>query len=146
MIYCRVGDLAKINKAFEKVVEFLKSPKEVGTYEIDGDKIYARVMKNVTKKVENSKVETHIKYIDVQFLYEGHEKVGFGFVDETSPKEVNEEKDTILYDRCKDENFVELKEDFVVVLFPEDAHRPGICINEPTQGLKAVIKISTDLL
>ena len=49
---------------------------EPGVYEIKGKDIYAQVFDTETKPAEKQRPEVHEKYIDVQFLASGKEKLG----------------------------------------------------------------------
>ena len=48
-----------------------------GEYEVEGRAIFARVNTYETEAREEKKPESHIKYIDVQFLVAGKESIGF---------------------------------------------------------------------
>ena len=49
-----------------------------GKYEILGDEIYVNVQDYHTKPLSEGKWEAHRKYIDIQFMIEGEEKIGVG--------------------------------------------------------------------
>ena len=67
--------------AIEKVLDYLKAhdftKMEPGRYEIQGDDIFAQVFDAETKPVEEQRPEVHEKFVDVQFLASGQEKLGF---------------------------------------------------------------------
>ena len=50
---------------------------KTGVYEIEGKLLYAQVFDAMTEPVSDRKPEVHEKYLDVQFLVTGREKVRF---------------------------------------------------------------------
>lgn len=113
---------------------------EIGRHPIEGDDIFALVSEYETKDENNSKWETHRKYADIQILLSGEEKMGVN-----SPKDM---KVNTPYNPEKDIEFLDGKGDYVIlrpgnfaVLFPSDAHLPGIANGEKTKVRKVVIKV-----
>ena len=52
-----------------------------------------------------------------------------------------------LYDDVKNEFFIHATEGCYAVFFPNDAHRPGVCVDgKPLDYRKVVVKVSVDLL
>ena len=47
-----------------------------GKYPIDGDNVYASITEDSTKDYDKSKWESHRKYIDLQYVISGEEKIG----------------------------------------------------------------------
>jgi YhcH/YjgK/YiaL family protein len=100
-----------------------------------------------TEEVGARRPESHGKHIDIQFLIEGREKIGF--IRKTDAIKVLsnelEEKDNCFYVNEMDgEIFLDLKPGEFVVLFPEDIHRPQCICGEETAIRKCVIKIRVD--
>ena len=131
-----------LHPSFEKMAEFLQQTDlatlDVGRYEIDGDNLFVNINTYETKP--NKRVEFHKKYVDVQIVLSGQEQIGWiptNLVSITTP-----------YDEIKDIAFgmaetdkLTAKNDRFFIFFPEDAHQPGLAINEPSQVKKAVFKI-----
>ena len=69
------------NKRLIRAFKFLReeNPAEMaaGKYEIDGSNIYALVQSYETKPEEKGVWEAHRKYIDIQYLVSGTERVGY---------------------------------------------------------------------
>lgn len=137
--------------AIQKAIEYLKSndfaAMEPGLYEIQGREIYAQVMDAVTRPVEEGKPESHEKYVDVQFLVSGRERLGFA--PDTGNSEVEErfeERDLILYKSVENESFVEAAPGCYSIFFPADIHRPTLISGEAMTVRKVVVKVSTALL
>ena len=89
----------------------------------------------------------HEKFIDVQFLASGKERLGF--TPDTGNYEVAEridERDLIFYKEVKDEGFIEARPGTFSIFFPEDVHRPACISGESMVVRKVVVKVSLALL
>ena len=133
-----------LNKGFVKAFEFLSrsdlNELQVGKYEIDGDRIYAMVSKEPGRKKEDALLETHEKYLDIQFVLAGTDTMGW--------KTKSLCKEPIQgYDQNSDIEFFADKPDAwlatgsgaFAIFFPEDAHMPLI---SPEQIHKVVVKVA----
>jgi YhcH/YjgK/YiaL family protein len=113
---------------------------EIGRHSILEGDIFALVSEYETKDPDDSKWETHQKYADIQILISGEEKIGVA-----SPKGMkinlpyNLEKDIAFYDGKGD--YVILRPGNFAVLFPSDAHLPGVSVYKHTKVKKVVIKV-----
>jgi len=127
--------------AFKFIEEFNKSELPVGRYEIDGNNVYALVQSYETKPVTEKKWETHKEYIDLQYVVRGKENIGWINKNGLTPcTSYSVEKDCTLYEELEGTS-VKLGNSDFMILFPEDAHKPG-CIWEEKQIItKIVIKI-----
>jgi biofilm protein TabA len=133
-----------LNKNFEKsfafIKEYLKAPKENGTYEIDGQSVYALVMDVQLKDM--GRMETHKKYIDIQYIVKGSEivrlinKQYLEVEEDCTPK-----RDVIFYKPNKGSSEVKFFENNFMIFFPEDGHEPGILLEESTNTKKIVVKV-----
>lgn len=89
------------------------------------------------------KLEAHKKYIDIQFLINGEEKVYTTDLDalETSIPYDNE-KDVMFFETPnKNLNVSYLTKGKFMVLYPDDAHSPCTLIDKPKKVKKAIVKI-----
>lgn len=132
------------NKRIKAAIDFLKetdfSKIEDGKYEIDGENIYYIKTKYLTKQTDEAQLEAHKKYIDVQFVLKGKEKIGYvPFTSQKVFKEYDSENDYMLFDEECD--FLIFKEGMFAILFPEDLHKPGIIVNGAEEVKKVVIKV-----
>jgi len=144
-------DAAKYPKAIQTAIAYLKNndflKMDTGIYKIDGDKIYAQVFDATTGSLDEKRPEVHEKFIDVQFLANGEEKIGF--LPDTGKFEIDEridERDLIFYKKVENESFIYATPGCYSVFFPNDIHRPAVMVNQPLTIRKVVIKISVDLL
>ncbi|TCJ14234.1 DUF386 family protein [Flaviaesturariibacter flavus] len=128
---------------WDKAIEFLRSTKlselAPGKYPIAGDSVFASVTLGPDKAFEATKWEAHRKYIDLQYIISGKEKMG------VAP--LSEAKETMAYNETKDVANYEAEGAFHVadptqffLFFPQDVHRPNIKVEEGDVR-KIVIKI-----
>jgi len=138
-----------INEKFKKAFDYLKSVDftntEPGKYEIEGEDIYAIVQQYDTKPLTSAKWEAHKKYIDIQYIVSGKEKMGYSHKSKMIiTQEYNEEKDALY---LKGEgNFLTAETGYFAIFFPSDVHMPGIALNLSTPVKKVVVKVKTDLV
>lgn len=138
-------------QAIQTALDYLKShdftAMEPGVYEIQGKEIYAQVFDAVTVEADTKKAESHEKFLDVQFLVSGRERLGF--TKNTGNYKVAEhikERDLIFYESIEDEGWIESRPGCFCVFFPSDIHRPECISGESAKLRKVVVKVSTDLL
>jgi len=155
MIYdsiSRAASYFKGNATWEKVFAFVGSlPADVktGRTEIDGSDVYANVSTYEPVSDADGVFEAHKKYIDIQIILEGCEKIYScsteGLVAKT---EYNTEKDFLLYE-TPDSPAAELpmKPGYFAMFYPHDAHKPCIrCCGACATIKKVVVKINASLL
>ena len=127
--------------AFFQAHDLLTTPE--GRYELGGG-AYVSVQQYTT--CVNERFEAHKRFIDVQLLASGTERIFVapltaGIVEEP----YSEEKDICIY-RCVNQiSAVDLEAGQLAVLFPEDLHAPSNSISEPTAVRKLVFKIPTSM-
>lgn len=133
-----------LGERFQKAFEYLSSVDftelKPGRYEIDGDNIYALVQKYMTKDPDDGNWEAHQNYIDLQYVFSGSETFGVvnsDYLDEVS--DYDDEKDVVLLEGEGD--FLQLNDGEFVVVFPHEAHMPGMAVEENEEVLKVVVKI-----
>jgi YhcH/YjgK/YiaL family protein len=133
-----------LGEKFQKAFEFLKNTDllalDNGRYCLEGDDVFAIVQEYQTKPEAEGKFEVHRKYIDIQYIVKGEEKLGYLHLDAFIQKgDFDEEKD-IVFGEGKGV-FVKAKEGNFVIFAPQDAHMPSIAVYEPLPVKKVVIKI-----
>lgn len=140
-LYSNIGD--RINKAFNylKTTDFSKT--EPGKYDIDGDSIFALVSEYKTKDESDGKLEAHKSYLDVQFVAEGKELMGY--VPLKNQKVLipfNEQNDITFYEGSK--SFTLVEKGMFAIFFPTDIHMPGIKCDNSEYVKKVVVKVKID--
>jgi len=96
-----------------------------------------------TKLVHDAPIEAHKRFIDIQYLVKGAERIGVALPDGSlSPIEDRLEKDDIAFFRTpKNESFITLSPGQFVVFYPDELNRPCCCIDVPAVIRKTVIKV-----
>lgn len=115
----------------------------VGTYQI-GPRVKAIVSEYDTKKVNEHGFEAHKKNIDIQYLRKGEERIVCFPIEkliETEP--YSEANDAAFYSsegvRVQE---MTMGDGFFAIFFPQDAHMPQLCVDEPMKVKKVVIKVA----
>lgn len=128
-----------------KCIRFLKenggADIAIGKHYLENSDIYVNVSEYTTKQLEDSGWEAHKKYADLQVLLTGEEQIMVADLANMSIGNYLEDAD---YLECSGEldEAVKVDQDTCVLLLPEDAHMPGVCIaRQPQNVKKAVFKI-----
>jgi len=134
----------KIEAGLDYLAKTDFSAMEAGRYELDGKNLFALVQEYDSIPKEQGKWECHQKHIDIQYIAEGIEQIGFTNIDNmTITTEYNSEKDVALLSGEGD--YVTLTKDSFGIFFPQDAHQPKIAPgNVPGLVKKVVIKVKID--
>ena len=135
-----------LNDGFEKAFEFLQRSDldklKADRYEIDGDRVFAMVAKEQGRNKSDAKLETHVKYIDIQMVLSGVDNMGW------RPK-IDCNHQSTEYDVEKDIQFfnddpsawISVESGVFAIFFPHDAHLPLISSEKIH---KVVVKIAID--
>jgi YhcH/YjgK/YiaL family protein len=134
----------RIKAAFDYLSATDFASMEPGRYEIDGNNLFALVQRYDSIPDEQAKWECHRRYIDIQFISEGVEQIGFRNIDKMKVvTEYNPEKDITFLSGEGD--YVTLIKDSYGIFFPQDAHKPKVAPKGiPGKVKKVVIKIKVD--
>ena len=110
---------------------------------VGGDDVFALVQEYETKPPEQAKWEAHRKYVDVQFLAAGAERMGFGNIDSFQVVQpYDETTDFALFSGAGNE--VIMTGGTFVILMPHDVHRPMVAVDRPSPVRKIVVKVRVD--
>lgn len=137
---CYVAAHPLFREAFAFIEEYLKNPGEPGTYEICGTDLYAKVQDYETR--EEGAFEVHDRYIDIQFMVDGVEKVEY-----VNRKKLgaavrhNVEADVLFFKDGEDcVDFLLTPGEFAI-FFPDDAHKPSQKAGTAALVRKMVLKV-----
>lgn len=134
------SDNTTLSRAFDYLLNTDFSAVQTGRHEIDGDNIYAMVSEYEPKNRDECLWEAHKKYIDVQYIAEGSEKMGYANVRDLGIKEeYNPEKDCLFLDG--EGSFLLCRPGTFAVFGPEDAHMPGVSSGKAGKVKKVVVKV-----
>jgi biofilm protein TabA len=134
----------KNKEVWDKAFSFMSSQNldtlSIGKYPIDGDKVFATVTEAPDKEFDNTKWESHRKYIDLQYIIKGKEKIGVAPIDQAAViKPYDEAKDVANYN--SEGKFYIAAPGTFFLFFPTDIHRPSIKVDGYNMVKKLVIKI-----
>ncbi|NCB12573.1 MAG: DUF386 domain-containing protein [Erysipelotrichia bacterium] len=97
----------------------------------------------ITKDKKDCLFESHKKYIDIQYMFEGDEIMEVENVNnlliETPYKE---DLDYAKYTQSSNSSSLLIKENELAIFYPQDAHMPCIKIDKNKKVIKAVFKIA----
>jgi YhcH/YjgK/YiaL family protein len=129
----------RLAKGFEFIIETDLVTIESGKYQIDNDDIFAIVQEYDTKEEKVCVLEGHHKYIDIQYIINGVEFMGFTPLTDQVSVEENLEKDYTFYKG--ETSMLRVEEGMFTIFFPEDLHRPGVNADQISKVKKVVVKV-----
>lgn len=112
----------------------------LGRHDLDGDAMYLILHEYQTRRYEECRWEAHRRYIDIQCMLKGIELMGIGNITRFAQEPYEAERDVIWMDGTGD--LLTFREGTFMILWPEDAHMPGVMVDEPAHARKAVVKIA----
>ncbi|MEA5135149.1 MAG: YhcH/YjgK/YiaL family protein [Candidatus Fimivivens sp.] len=116
---------------------------EPGDYPIFGNDIILKIQSYSTKPVEQARLEAHRRYIDIQYIVSGEEKIAVSSLDQAGKElEAHPENDIWFYEGNADA--LTLKAGQFMILFPDETHAPCIALEKPSPVKKALIKVALD--
>lgn len=133
-----------ISPEIKEALNFLKKNNveniPVGRYDILEDKIFALVQEYEPSDISEYELESHKKYIDVQFIVHGKESIAYSNIKDLHiSKKYDEEFDYQLLKGPSD--ILTAKENSFFIFMPEDAHKPGIRLEDCLNVKKIVVKV-----
>lgn len=135
----------KINSRIDWGIEFISkldfSSLKIGKYEVSPD-FYYTVQEYVPFGEKELQYESHRKYIDIQWVYEGTVKLLISDAHKMSPSDdYDKDKDVIHYHDTDIQTTIILSEGSCAVLFPKDAHKVTQFIGQNAKIKKVVGKL-----
>lgn len=120
-----------LHPAFERAFAFLRrldlAKLDVRAHEIDARDLYALMQLPSGRTRDEAQLEAHRLYIDIQYLIDGEEEIGWKSKDECRElSRAYETEQDIEFYADSPSFYVRLRPHMFVVLFPGDAHAPVI--------------------
>ncbi len=132
--YTPLGQRISLALAYIRATDF--SQFEVGEYPVSGRDVFAIVSDYALKPESQGRLEAHRKYIDIQFLAQGGESIGYlPFSGQQETVAYDEPGDFAFY--AGDPSLVHLEQGMFAIFYPEDLHMPGI--GEPDKSVRKVV-------
>jgi biofilm protein TabA len=133
------------HELLDKAIEYIKkadfsslTPK---TYEVNGDELFFNLIEYETKPEEERFWESHKKYIDLHYLLEGTELIGYEQFERLGIKQDYDENDDYYLLEGNVHSKVQLQKGDFMVLYPNDAHMTAIKVKESEKVRKIVFKV-----
>jgi len=136
---------ASLNPHFAKAFAFLKrsdlAELAEGRHEVDGDSVYAVVAMGAGRKPEDALIETHDNYIDIQFVLEGVDTMGWKTrKDLGQPTDASDPRSDVAFYEDTPTAWTDVTPGMFAIYFPQDAHMPMISDGELH---KVIMKVAT---
>ena len=126
-----ISSYAKLHPKFEQAFSFLQKNDlinmSLGKHKIDGENLFVVLDKSRGRKKEDAMLELHRKYIDIQLVLDGTDKMGWeSKLNCVSPFDKYDAKNDIQFFKDKLSSWFTVKKGMFVIFFPDDAHLPLI--------------------
>jgi YhcH/YjgK/YiaL family protein len=141
-LYARLGPRFQQAFAYLQQTDLDLSALPVGRIELDGKALYVMVQEYNSKTPEQGKWEAHRRYIDLQYIVSGTERMGYALLSRLTLGDYNPDKDFQALSGQGD--FLTLSSGDFMLLWPNDGHMPGMAVQSPSPVKKVVIKIAID--
>lgn len=147
MIIDNIGNAKQyygLSKNIQTALEFLQNMDSNqlvnGKNDIDGDALFLFFYEYDTRYKDEGVLEAHKKYLDLQYIVDGKELIGYKNIRGLKPiDEYCEDKDIYFFEgEC---DFIEITKDMFIILYPEDGHMPCISKGKSNKVKKIVAKI-----
>jgi len=147
MIVDKIGNAAlyynagpRVRKALEFLEKLDMAALEDGKVEIEGEDVFAFKVEYTSKPRSESAWEAHRNYIDVQFIVDGNECIGYEYIGNLNvTQEYDVETDSMLLEG--EGSMVKCGSGTFMLLYPQDAHMPGVQDNGPCEMKKVIVKV-----
>ena len=129
----------KIDAAVEIITNLDFDNLEVGRYDVDEDFFYL-VQAYETKPLEAGRHEAHKKYVDIQYVISGKERID---VTAAAGMEVDEsydeEKDIVFFKEPEQAANIILTDGGYAILYPADSHKPGLRAGKEAVAVRKIV-------
>ncbi|OFX23158.1 MAG: hypothetical protein A2033_15450 [Bacteroidetes bacterium GWA2_31_9] len=125
-------------KNLENILKQDLTPKQ--RIDLDND-VYYLYNETITKNKDEMKWEVHHKYVDIHYLIEGVETIGYAnnFNNVNIIGTYDENSDYALFEGNGE--YITLKPSMFAIFFPHEIHKPIIALNNPEKIKKIVCKV-----
>lgn len=115
----------------------------IGVYPLSDnpEEIFAQVQEYTTAPWSDIKYEAHDKYFDIHYMVSGDETIGVCRRDLLEECKFVPEDDMHYFVEPEKSSSIYLKEGDILVVAPEDAHKPRVCADSPIHVKKVVVKV-----
>ncbi len=132
----------RVTRALEYLITTDLESLAPGKHEIDGKKLFALVSDYTTKPESEGRWEAHRYYLDLQYMVSGIERMGVAPAAYLNETEYQADRDITWLEGGGD--FLTFAAGQFMILWPGDAHMPGIAVNHPVKARKVVVKVAIE--
>ncbi|KSV59576.1 YhcH/YjgK/YiaL family protein [Acetivibrio ethanolgignens] len=147
MIYGNIKQLKNfyyLEKEILACFEYLKShdlkSMELGSYEIEGKRMFVNLCEYTTTVAEERFWEAHKEYLDIHVMLSGMEQIDVCFIEAMEQKSYVPEEDFLPLEGNATGHVILQAGDFLVC-YPQDGHRTAIQVEGPQKIKKAIFKV-----
>lgn len=131
---------------WDKLFAFLRdtdlSTLPAGKHNIVDGRVWVNMLEYTPKEAENTRIEAHKDFIDLQYTIEGSELMGLAKGHVTPTCDYDPVKDRIFFTTDEPVEYVPAAPDRFFLYFPSDLHQPSVKASDPAvPSRKAVGKI-----
>jgi biofilm protein TabA len=120
----------------------LSADTPIGKIEVKQEQVFILVQNYRTSPAEEKNWEAHRKYLDIQLMLAGREKILHAPTGELSPLgPYQAEKDVQLFHHSNHSTELILNPGDFAIFYPEDGHKPGCLVDGACEVTKAVAKV-----
>ena len=131
----------RLARAFEYLRTTNLAQLPAGRHDIAGGELFAISQEYRTKPESEGFWEAHRRYIDVQYIVAGVERMGYAPLPALTVRQTyDEEKDLLVCDGRGD--FCTVAAGSFAIFAPQDGHMPSLAVGEPAVVRKVVIKVA----
>lgn len=112
-----------------------------GSSQLAGDQLTLSVTEPTSKEFDKTQWESHRKYIDLQYIVRGKEKMGVEALDKLTVTEPYNDKKDVAHYRSDAGKYYVAEPGTFYLFFPQDGHRPSIKVDGYDVVKKVVFKI-----
>lgn len=131
----------KFRRAYRWLAETDLAATPVGAHPIGGEDVIANVQEYTTVPAAEGSFETHDQYFDIQYVISGKEQFGICKREGLVLKKSVPENDVAFYEEPEHSGTVLLLPGDLIVVAPEDAHKPRCAAGAPEFVRKVVVKV-----
>ena len=128
-VLARAGRYVSLHPAFLRAFECLGRPDlpllAAGRHAIDGERLYLSIDHKAGRGRDGARLESHRRYIDIQFTIDGGEEIGWVPLDAcASPAGPYDDGRDIRFYEDTPKVWLAVPPGHFAIFFPEDAHAP----------------------
>ena len=136
---------AQLKQVIQHVIANFNADSALGKFDVDGENQFVMIFNDSTSPAEERRQELHGKYLDIQIVLAGQEKMVFSNLAAPQGRaEWLEGKDIAFLpleqQGLEEKSFIMNAGDFVV-FYPGELHKPMCTVGENAPVKKAVVKI-----